>query len=37
VGGLSLGLYRRLTDLRRRLARRYPEENAGFFVVCRAK
>ena len=37
VGGLSLGLYRRLTEWRRRLARRYPEENAGFYVVCRVK
>lgn len=37
VGGLSLPLYRRLTSLRRRLARRYPEENAGFFAVCEAK
>jgi len=36
VGGLSLPLYRRLTDMRRRLARRYPEENAGFFAVCQA-
>ena len=36
VGGLSLPLYRRLTELRRRLARRYPEENAGFFAVCQA-
>ena len=37
VGGLSLGLYRRLTEARRRLARAYPEENAGFFAVCAAK
>ena len=37
VGGISLGLYRRLTEARRRLARRYPEENAGFFAVCAAK
>ena len=37
VGGLSLPLYRRLTEVRRRLARRYPEENAGFFAVCEAK
>jgi 2-polyprenyl-3-methyl-5-hydroxy-6-metoxy-1,4-benzoquinol methylase len=37
VGGLSLGLYRRLTGWRRRLARRYPRENAGFYVVCRVK
>jgi SAM-dependent methyltransferase len=36
VGGLSLALYRRLTEFRRRLARRYPEENAGFFAVCEA-
>ncbi len=34
VGGLSLGLYRRLTRLRVRLAERYPEENAGFAAVC---
>jgi len=37
VGGLSLGLYRRLTEARRRLARRYPEENAGFSAVCATK
>jgi SAM-dependent methyltransferase len=37
VGGLSLGLYRSLTVARRRLARRYPEENAGFFAVCATK
>jgi 2-polyprenyl-3-methyl-5-hydroxy-6-metoxy-1,4-benzoquinol methylase len=37
VGGLSLPLYRRLTEARRRLARRYPRENAGFFAVCRAR
>jgi SAM-dependent methyltransferase len=36
VGGLSLPLYRRLTEVRRRLARRYPEENARFFAVCEA-
>jgi SAM-dependent methyltransferase len=34
VGGISLALYRRLTTLRRRLARRYPQDDAGFFVVC---
>jgi len=34
MGGLSLGLYRRLTRLRAWLARRYPEENAGFSAVC---
>jgi SAM-dependent methyltransferase len=34
VGGVSLSLYRHLTELRRRLARRYPEENAGFYAVC---
>ena len=34
VGGLSLGLYRRITEARRRLARRYPAENAGFSAVC---
>jgi 2-polyprenyl-3-methyl-5-hydroxy-6-metoxy-1,4-benzoquinol methylase len=37
VGGLSLPLYRRLTRLRVRRARRYPEENAGFFAVCVAR
>ena len=37
VSGLSLPLYRRLTEVRRSLARRYPEENAGFFAVCEAK
>jgi|SRR5215470_9677846 len=35
VGGVSLPLYRRLTNMRHRLARRYPEENAGFFAVCK--
>lgn len=34
VGGLSLTLYRKLTEARRRLAWKYPEENAGFFAVC---
>ena len=34
VGGISLPLYRGLTRLRRRLARRYPAENAGFYAVC---
>ena len=34
VGGLSLTAYRRLTGLRRRLAARWPEQNAGFYVVC---
>src|SRR5262249_30848651 len=37
VGGLSLRLYRRLTTVRRRLARRHPEDDAGFFVVCDAR
>jgi SAM-dependent methyltransferase len=37
VGGVSLGAYRRLTELRRRLARKHPEENAGFYVVCAPK
>jgi 2-polyprenyl-3-methyl-5-hydroxy-6-metoxy-1,4-benzoquinol methylase len=37
VGGLSLPLYRRLTALRVRLARRHPEENAGFSAVCVVK
>ena len=36
VGGLSLRGYARLTTLRRRLAERYPEENAGFYAVCAA-
>jgi SAM-dependent methyltransferase len=35
VGGVSLGAYRRLTALRRRLAVRWPEDNAGFYCVCR--
>jgi SAM-dependent methyltransferase len=34
VGSLSLPAYRALTRGRRRLAGRYPEENAGFFAVC---
>ena len=37
VGGFSLTLYRKLTEMRRRLARKYPEENAGFFAVCKVK
>ena len=37
VGSLSLTLYRKLTEARRRLARGYPEENAGFFAVCAVK
>ena len=37
VGSLSLTLYRKLTEARRRLARKYPEENAGFFAVCTVK
>lgn len=37
VGGISLPLYRRLTMLRRRLARQYPNEDAGFFVLCDAR
>lgn len=37
IGGLALGPYRWLTNLRRRLAQRYPAENAGFFVVCRVR
>ena len=36
VGGISLRGYARLTTLRRRLAERYPEENAGFYAVCAA-
>ena len=34
VGGLSLPAYRYLTDLRRRLVARWPQENAGFYAVC---
>jgi hypothetical protein len=34
IGGLSLGLYSRLSAVRRRLARKYPRENAGFYAVC---
>jgi 2-polyprenyl-3-methyl-5-hydroxy-6-metoxy-1,4-benzoquinol methylase len=34
AGSISLTVYRRLTGTRRRLARKYPEENAGFFAVC---
>lgn len=34
VGALSLSAYRRLSDLRRRMVGRWPEENAGFYVVC---
>jgi hypothetical protein len=37
AGSVSLALYRRLTEARRRLARRYPEESAGFFAVCAAE
>ena len=37
VGGLSLSLYRRVTTVRRRLARRYPADDAGFFAVCDAR
>lgn len=37
VGGLSLTLYRKLTEVRRGLARKYPQENAGFFAVCVVK
>ena len=37
VGGISLPLYRRITMLRRRLARQYPGEDAGFFVLCGAR
>ena len=37
VGGISLSAYVRLTALRRRLAERYPDENAGFYAVCTAK
>src|SRR6059036_2695192 len=36
VGGFSLRGYARLTTLRRRLAERYPQENAGFYAVCAA-
>ncbi len=34
IGALSLRLYGRLTEVRRRLAREYPTENAGFYAVC---
>jgi SAM-dependent methyltransferase len=34
VGGLSLPAYRYLTDVRRRLVARWPDENAGFYAVC---
>lgn len=34
AGSVSLAVYARVTDLRRRLARRHPEESAGFFAVC---
>jgi 2-polyprenyl-3-methyl-5-hydroxy-6-metoxy-1,4-benzoquinol methylase len=34
VGGVSLTAYRRLSELRRRLVAHWPEENAGFYVVC---
>ena len=34
LGALSLALYRRLSALRRRLAARWPNEDAGFCVVC---
>jgi len=34
IGGLSLGLYSWLSAVRRRLARKYPRENAGFYAVC---
>jgi SAM-dependent methyltransferase len=37
AGSLSLGLYRRLSAIRRQLASRYPEENAGFYAVCAAR
>ena len=37
AGSVSLALYRRITEARRRLARRYPEESAGFFAVCAAE
>jgi SAM-dependent methyltransferase len=37
AGSLSLGLYRRLSEVRRRLAARFPEENAGFYAVCAAR
>lgn len=34
IGGLSLGAYRRLSALRRRLAEARPQENSGFYAVC---
>jgi len=36
VGGHSLPFYRRHTEIRRCLPRRYPEKNAGFSAVCEA-
>jgi len=37
VGSLSLTLYGKVTEVRRRLARRFPEESAGFCAVCTVK
>ena len=37
IGGVSLTLYRWLSERRRRLAVRDPGENAGFAVVCEAR
>ena len=34
AGSLSLTRYGAITAARRRLARRHPEESAGFFAVC---
>lgn len=34
TGGLSLRVYAGLSRMRRRLAERHPEENAGFYAVC---
>ena len=34
VGGLSLGLYERLSDWKRLRARQEPTENIGFWVLC---
>ena len=34
TGGVSLRLYARLSRMRRRLAEKHPEENAGFYAVC---
>lgn len=37
AGSISLTLYRKLIEVRRRLAQKYPGENAGFYAVCAVK